>query len=236
MICIGICDDDQYFLNYIENKIREILETENITAEICKLISGTELLKAYEKEGKPFDIIFLDIDMPKIDGIETAEIIREKDEETILIFLTSMEDEVYKTFKYNTFRFIRKSHIDIELEEALKSSLEKLKDERHIFKTTYGDLALNISDILYFEFINRVVYIKTFDNKYETVIKRFKDIESLFENKGFVLIHRSCMINSNYIKNVGNLQITMDNGEKLPVSRYRMEEVKKSFIRAARRG
>ncbi|CCQ95556.1 Two component transcriptional regulator, LytTR family [[Clostridium] ultunense Esp] len=236
MVYIGICDDDRCFLDYIENRIEEIVKAENIVAKIYKINNGIDLLKAYDKKNKPFDIIFLDIDMPKMDGLEVAEIIRKKDEETILIFLTSMEDVVYKAFKYDTFRFIRKSHMDKELEEALQSSLEKLKDEKHIFKTTNGDLSLYISDILYFEFMDRAVYIKTFDGIYKTNIRRFKDIEDIFGHKGFVSIHRSCMVNENYVKSLGNLDIILDNDEKLPVSRYRMEEVKRSFIKVARRG
>lgn len=236
MIYIGICDDDRYFLDYIGSEIEKVLKTEEITFKILKFTNGIDLLKAYDNEDKPFDILFLDINMPEIDGLQVAEITRKKDEKTILIFLTSMEDEVYKTFKYNTFRFIRKSHIDRELEEALQGSLEKLKDEKHIFKTINGDLALYISNILYFEFIDRRVYIKTFDSKHKTTIRRFKDVEGIFKPKGFVSIHRSCIVNQNYIKSVGNLDIILDNEEKLPVSRYKIEEVKKSFIRAARRG
>lgn len=236
MIHIGICDDDRYFLDYIENKIGEILKIKNTVVKIYKMNSGVDLLKAYDNKDKPFDIIFLDINMPKLDGLELAGIIRKRDEETILIFLTSMEDEVYKTFKYETFRFIRKSHINTELQEALESSVEKIKDEKHIFKTANGDLSLYTSDILYFEFMDRAVHIKTFDGIYRTNIRRFKDIEDIFVPKGFVPIHRSCMVNGNYIKSLGNLDITLDNDEKLPVSRYRMEEVKKSFIKAARRG
>ena len=236
MIHIGICDDDRYFLDYIGYKIEKILEKKNISYKIHRLSNGIELLNAYDEKNKPFDIIFLDIDMPKIDGLEVAEVIRKKDEETILMFLTSMDNEVYKTFKYDTFRFIRKSHIDMELDETLKSSLEKLKDEKHVFKTTDGNLSLYISDILYFEFLDRTVHIKTFDSKYKTTIRRFKDIETVFESKGFVSIHRGCIVNENYIKSIGNLDITLDNDEKLPVSRYRIEDVKKSFIKAARRG
>lgn len=236
MIHIGICDDDRYFLDYIENEINKILKIKNIDIKIYKFEKGMDLLKAYDDEDKPFDIIFLDIGMPKLDGLEVAEIIRKRDEESLLIFLTSMEEEVYKAFKYNTFRFIRKSHMNKELAEALESSLEKLKDEKHIFKTLNGDLSLYTSDILYFEFMDRNVYIKTFDTKYKTTIRRFKDIEDKFTSKGFILIYRGCMVNINYIKSIGNLDITLDNGEKLPVSRYRMEEVKKSFIKVARRG
>ncbi|HSH36181.1 LytR/AlgR family response regulator transcription factor [Schnuerera sp.] len=110
MIYIGICDDDRYFLDYIGYKIEKILEKKNISYKIHRLSNGIELLNAYDEKNKPFDIIFLDIDMPKIDGLEVAEVIRKKDEETILMFLTSMDNEVYKTFKYDTFRFIRKSH------------------------------------------------------------------------------------------------------------------------------
>lgn len=236
MIHIGICDDDRYFLDYIENEINKILKIKNIDIKIYKFEKGMDLLKAYDDEDKPFDIIFLDIGMPKLDGLEVAEIIRKRDEESLLIFLTSMEEEVYKAFKYNTFRFIRKSHMNKELAEALESSLEKLKDEKHIFKTLNGDLSLYTSDILYFEFIDRNVYIKTFDTKYKTTIRRFKDIEDEFSSKGFILIYRGCMVNVNYIKSIGNLDITLDNNERLPVSRYRIDEVKKSFIKVARRG
>ncbi|GMG97340.1 LytR/AlgR family response regulator transcription factor [Tepidimicrobium xylanilyticum] len=236
MVYIGICDDDRYFMDYIGRELERILKKKNIDAKIYKFESGMDLLEAYDNEDKPFDIIFLDIGMPRLDGLEVAEIIRKKDEETLLIFLTSMEEEVYKAFKYNTFRFIRKTHINKELKEALESSIEKITDEKHIFKTLNGDLSIYTSDILYFEFIDRNVYIKTFDTKYKTTIRRFKDIEDKFTSKGFILIYRGCMVNINYIKSIGNLDITLDNGEKLPVSRYRMEEVKKSFIKVARRG
>src|SRR5690606_42045572 len=124
MINIVICDDDKNFLSYIENRIIKILEARQENIKIHKFGSGMELLKAYDKGAKPFDIILLDINMPKIDGLELAELIRKEDEGTILIFLTSMEEEVYKTFKYNTFRFIRKTHIDQELEEALLSAMK----------------------------------------------------------------------------------------------------------------
>lgn len=236
MINIAICDDDINFLDLIENKVIKIFEDKRETIRLHKFINGMELIKSYDNQDKPFDIILLDINMPKIDGLEVAEAIRKKDEEVILIFLTSMEDEVYKTFKYNTFRFIRKTHMDDELEEALTSAVTKFAVEKHIFRTTLGDIVLSTDEILYFEFINRVVYIVTFDNKYKTNIRRLRDIEEVFTSKGFVGIHRSCIVNQNYIKTIGNLEITLDNGERLPVSRYRMEDVQKAFIKAARRG
>lgn len=236
MINIVICDDDNNFLDFIEKKIIKILEDNRENIKIHKFRSGMELLRFYRKADKPFDIILLDIDMPNIDGLELAEVIRKEDEESILIFLTSMEDEVYKTFKYNTFRFIRKTHMEQELEEALISAMEKLSTEKHIFKTDHGEIALTTDEIIYFEFMDRVVHIVTFDNKFRTNIRRFKDIEDAFLSKGFVGIHRSCIVNQNYIRAIGDLEITLDNGEKLPVSRYRMEDVKKAFIKAARKG
>jgi two-component system response regulator LytT len=236
MINIGICDDNSYFLDYIEDRIINTLKYGNICANAYKFVDGIELLRAYDNKDKPFDIIFLDIDMPKKDGIEIAELIRKRDEEVLLIFITSMDDEVYKVFKYNTFRYIRKTHIDMELEEALNSAVEKLEGEKHVFKTICGDVALYISDILYFEFMDRVVQIQTFHGKHRTTIRRFKDVEDVFIPKGFIPIHRSCLVNERYIKSIGNLDITLDNEEKLPVSRYRLEEVKRSFISTARRG
>lgn len=236
MINIAVCDDNQHFLGYIEQEIIEALKSIEKAAKVHKFINGIKLLESYSKSDKPFDIIFLDIDMPKIDGIEAAEIIRKKDKKTILIFLTSMEDEVYKTFRYNTFRFIRKSNIDTELKEALENAMGKLTYEKCIFKTVEGEVALYINDILYFEFIDRNVQIITFNHKYMSNIRRFKDIEDVFQSREFIKIHRSCMINENYIKCIGDLDVTLDNGKKLPVSRYRIEEVKKRFVKVARGG
>lgn len=236
MIRIGICDDEKLFLDSLECMVMEVLKDQKKTVIIHKFSSGIELLEEYDQEGDTFDIIILDINMPKVGGIETAKIIREKDEEVILIFLTSMEDKVYKTFKYNTFRFIRKYHIDKELKEALESAMEKLEDEKYIFTTTIGEIELHISEILYFEFYDRVVHIKTFNSEYRTNIRRFKDIEDIFSCKGFVIVYRGNMINKNHIKSIVNTEITLDNGEKMHVSRYRIEEVKKAFIMAARRG
>ena len=96
-------------------------------------------------------------------------------------------------------------------------------------------MALYISDILYFEFMIGL-FNQTFHGKHRTTIRRFKDVEDVFIPKGFILIHRSCLVNERYIKSIGNLDITLDNEEKLPISRYRLEEVKKSFINTARRG
>ncbi len=236
MVNIAICDDEKYFLDYIEYKIIEILKNEEENLRVHKYASGVELLESYEQKTNEFNIIFLDINMPNMDGMEIAEIIREKDKDIILIFLTSMEDKVYQTFRYNTFRFIRKLHIDIELIEALKSAMNSLMDVKHIFQTTVGEIGLCIRDILYFEFADRVVFISTFNGKYKTNIRRFKDIEDIFLSKEFVAIHRGCIVNQNYIKSIGNLHISLDTEEMLPVSRYRVEEVKKAFIRAARRG
>lgn len=236
MINIAICDDDKYLLDYIEYKIIEVSRNEEETLKVHKFIKGIDLLESYEQQTNDFDIIFLDITMPNMDGMEVAKIIREKDKETMLIFLTSMEDKVYETFKFNTFRFIRKIHIDIELVEALKSAIKILKDEKMIFQTTEGEIGLYINEILYFEFIDRVVFISTLNGRYKTNIRRFKDIEDIFLSREFVAIHRGCIINENYIKGIRNLHITLDNEEKLPVSRYRVEEVKKAFISAARRG
>ena len=236
MINIAICDDDKYFLDYISCNIEEVLKDEEKIIAINKFTDGIELLESLRQENTNFDIIFLDINMPNMDGIEVADAIRRKDNEVLLIFLTSMEDKVYQTFKYNIFRFIRKMYIDTELVEALQSAMEVLKDEKYIFQTIEEEIRLYLREILYFEFIDRVVSIRTFSRKYKTNIRRFKDIEDIFLSKGFVSIHRGCIINENYIKSIGNLYITLDTEEKLSVSRYKIEEVKKAFIRAARRG
>lgn len=236
MIQIAVCDDNKVFLDHITYQLYEIIKELHIEAEIHQYNHASQLLELYDQINSPFNIIFLDIDMPDIDGLETAKYIRQRDENVILIFLTSMEDRVFESFEYNAFRFIRKGYIFQELKLALQKAWELLTKEvkLYTFKTKEEEIKLSLGDILYFEFVNRNVEVKTFEQRYSLTIKRFSDIVEQFSDKGFIMIHRGCIVNVKYIRSIGYGDITLDTGEMLPVSRYRVSEIRKAFTENAR--
>ncbi|MCM0647728.1 LytTR family DNA-binding domain-containing protein [Clostridium swellfunianum] len=237
MIRIAICDDDDVILGCVCNKVKAATDKLKIEVDIKTFVDANMLLRD-TNQGNELDILFLDIDMPKMSGFETAEIIRSFNKEVIIIFLTSMEELVYESFKYKPFRYIRKRKLDKELQEALSEAILAVQENsvmyQYIFKTEYGEVKFNIEDILYIECVNRKVFLKTKEEYYGIIGVQFSELVTEFINKDFVMLHRTCIVNLKCIFSIGKIDITLDTGQKLPMSRYKATEVKKAFTLFAR--
>lgn len=232
MIRIAICDDDRIILDYTYNQIKIITDELRKDIYIQAFSDGDEMLTGITKDRGHFNILFLDIDMPIATGFEIAEVIRKFDENLIIIFLTSMEHLVYESFKYKPFRFIRKNRLGEELKEVLNSAItvvDKNKNNHYIFKTEHGTVKICLEDILYIESLNRKIYLKTNKETYNLIGIQYSEIVGELLDKGFVMVHRGCIINLKYIYSIGKIDVTLDNGEKLPMSRYKVSDVKRAF-------
>jgi len=236
VIKIALCDDNNIFLQELRSFIQEYLVNHYIEGETYIYDSGTNFLKCFEKDKFFFDMFFLDIDMPKIDGIEVAKQIRMYNKNLILIFLTSMEDRVYETFHFNTFRFIRKSCMLAEIEECLDKAFRLFENENTLysFKTKDSIVKLATQDILYFTYFNRHVEVWTIHQHYIINVNKFQDVINQFKDKNFISIHKGCIINVRYIKVINKLFIILDNNQKLSISRYKVNEVFEAFTNYAR--
>lgn len=232
MIRIAICDDDKIILEYTYNQIKSINDKLKKNIDIETFLDGNKMLSEDAKKINSFNIIFLDIDMPTINGFQIAEFIRSFNENLIIIFLTSLDELVYESFKYKPFRFIRKNKLDKELSEVLQSAitvLEKNNIQQYHFETEAGTMKLKLSDIIYIECVNRKIYLKSDNKQYRLIGIQFSELVDEFVDKGFTLVHRTCIVNLKYIFSISKLNITLDNGEKLPVSRYKINDVKRAF-------
>lgn len=144
-IRIAICDDDSIGRGLLQESLEYLLQENNLQAEISSYCSGQELLR----EQNRYDILFLDIRMPKINGIRTAEKYREWYEDTIIIFLTSYEDYVFEGYKVNAFRYLKKPMEQEKLREALLSAVSKLEKEYEIDSGMRKDCILSDPKILF---------------------------------------------------------------------------------------
>lgn len=107
MITIFICDDDNIYLNKLEEYFYKFFEENSLNYELKAFTDSKVLLQSIKK--KICDILVLDIDMPEINGIEIAKYIRNFNSDITLIFITNMEHLVFESVKYTPYRFIRKS-------------------------------------------------------------------------------------------------------------------------------
>ena len=135
MINIALCDDEQEFLDRMQNELHQLADKLDFTIETYLYTDGNKVVDLIDRDQENFHILFLDIDMQGISGLEVARKIREKGSDIILIFVSAHEQYVFDSIEYNPFRYIRKRRIEKELPLALRAAcarIEELKAEGKI--------------------------------------------------------------------------------------------------------
>ncbi len=231
---IAICDDDPKIASRLEHNINMIYKRLKVDFSISIFENGTDLIDMIKKDEIRYDILLLDVDMPGISGLEVARILREINEDIIIMFISSYEKYVFDTFEYNPFRYIRKSRIKEELNLALRSAytLYQKRKRRHItIKSEQGEYRVEISEIFYFEIENRKLYVYLTDNRVFSMWKTIKEFINEIGGDDFVKIHSGCAVNMKYIKEYTNYDVILDDGKVLPVSRTGIKILKDELTR-----
>ena len=181
-------------------------------------VSGQELIGSQ----KEYDVIFLDIEMEPINGIETAKILRNKGRKDYIIFLTSHTDYMPEAFKVQAFRFLQKPiQIQQFMESITEAEKDILEDEKFVVSSEKGLVLINQKDIVYIEALGDGSCLHTEKETY--VIKKYlKQWEAILDSSIFFKIHKSYMLGLRYVKvmNESNVELNVDD-ISLPVARRR---------------
>lgn len=220
---IAVVDDEEM----IAGDIKEKLFRYKPDYAIDLYSSGDELLKT-EKE---YDLIFLDIEMPGMNGMDVAMEMRNRGFEGNVVFLTSHTEFMPEAFKVKAFRFLQKPIIDSDLEEAIgESEKEMLNQKKILVQTTEGARLLGIKDIIYFETIRNYTYIHLKQGEIETR-KTLREWMGIVGKEHFYQVHKSYAVALRYMEIVDNEGISLKyTNEKIPVSRRKIKEVKDVFF------
>ena len=223
MVRFAVCDDEQDMINCISDKLRTYYPDK---CEIKTYTDGMNLITDCRHDH--FDAFFLDIGMPGLDGIELAQKIREDDPYVKIVFVTNKEELAHLGYKYGAFRYVRKSNLEQELREtaeSLKAHFDSL-NEYIILKTPTGEVSRPINNIKYFEVYGHDVHLVCNGHE-EQVCGTMKEYDNKLGNNGFIRIHKSYLVNYRYIDSIEMKDIKLTSGEKLPLSRNRVGEVRK---------
>ncbi|MBD5134741.1 MAG: response regulator transcription factor [Lachnospiraceae bacterium] len=233
IINIAVCDDEQESLERILKELYRVASKLKITIETFPYSDENKVVDLIYNNKEDFDILFLDIDMPNISGLEVAKKLREKKSDIILIFISSYEQYVFESIEYNPFRYIRKNRIGKELFLAVKAAhlrLEEMKDTYIVVKTEDSEARIKHSDIMYFETVERKIGIHLSNGEMLAVRKTIKELCEELNDENFIRIHSGCVANAKYIDKFSSYDITLDNGEHLIVSRTRVKNVKTALM------
>ena len=233
---IAICDDEKNIRKLIANKVVK----QYPDAEIIFFQSGEELLLSDES----IDILFLDIQMSGIDGMETARELRKKDKSVILIFVTAVEEYVFQAFDVGAFNYIVKPINDRKFSDVLHRAVdewssqninEKEPEERYVLINNSGvHTKVILDEIVSAEVFNRKVVIHKLDEEIEYYGK-MSDLESL-AGDSFFRPHRAYLINFKYVEKYDATTIYLERGTALMAKQNYPEFVKKYMKYIQKRG
>lgn len=233
MYHFAICEDERDCLSYLAVQIIEAFKGCGESIKLDQYSEGRNLIDAV-MQGKSYDVLFLDIVMPDMDGFEICRKIRTWESDTLVVFISSNEELVFQSFEVQPFTFLRKNKIHTEIVVTAKEIQRKLK-QKNIDKVTIveersGKLhILPVKDTLYVEAQLRCCRIRL---KEEELIVRshFSSLEKQLNPCGFIKVHRSYLVNYRYIYRIENQEILLDGGIRLPISRGRIGDVKMEFM------
>ncbi len=227
---IAICDDESSIRDILKSKIEKYYFSRSIDFSIDCYAGGEELLT---QQIDKIDVLFLDVDMPGMNGMETAGEIRKINKSMIIIFLTAYSEFVFESFKVDTFRYLLKPLKDAELAEVLQAVQDKLyaDDGKYlVFQFQNESYNIKYSDILYIEGMRDKIWIHCKDGTYRWR-GALKKLVELLAGHGYFQVHRSYIINMDKIQKYSSQTVWMENGEEVPISRYKLDAFKEEYIK-----
>ena len=236
MLKMAFCDDELATLRTICALMDEYRVDKNEEMEYITFHNPLDLLSVIEK-GFRFDVLFLDILMPGVNGIETAREIRQYDENVKIVFLTSSSEFALNSYSVNAYFYLLKPLTEESLYRLMDSIMNQCVREqknRFVLKCKSGITQVNCSQIEYCEVIGKTLLLHFANGKVLECNKSLEELQKqLTEYECFIRPHRSYLINMDYIQNISYQAITMNCHATFPIPRGKYSELKDKFLKYA---
>lgn len=217
MLQLAVCDDERVFRSDLRKILGTELELCGIDYHISEFTSGEELIAGMEKAD--CQILFLDIEMKGIDGVEAARRLRETKRQMEIVFVTSYADFVFQGYEVRALNYILKPYEPEKIAAVLHTALEALDIEAekyYVIDQRGGSIRVPLSSVKYFSSDRRTVHAVTTEQEY-TFYEKLSDLETELPDT-FVRIHNRYLVHLKYLEAVRQNTAVVD-GEELPVSR-----------------
>ncbi|MCM1538161.1 MAG: LytTR family DNA-binding domain-containing protein [bacterium] len=214
---IAVCDDEREIREEIGQKIRRFLPD----AEVCLYGSAEELLG---EKSMP-ELLFLDIKMSGMNGMELAEKLRSRNRDVTIIFLTALEEYVYRAFDVGAFHYLLKPVDPVRFYEVLERAVRECRrnkagapargaeEESLTIRSKARTEKVYLSEIVYLEVFNRKVTLHKMQEQME-FYGRLKEFEERLD-ADFVRCHRSYVVNLRYVRRYNGTEVVLENGDSV---------------------
>lgn len=229
MLKVAICDDEKNQLDLLKNTLSIHLDLKGVSYKIYEFESGESLLQSIINEH--YDIIFSDIEMKNLNGIETAKNIRVNNKKSVIIFVTSYPDFVFQGYDVKALNYILKPYKSEKIEQVLNSALDELeyiKDKFYVVESKSKTEKINLTNTFYFTSDKRKINAIMSSG----IVDFYDKLDELEKNlpSFFVRIHQRYLVNLNYVSSVESNKLVINN-EILPISRRRYNSFMVEFAK-----
>ncbi len=234
---IAICDDEKPIRDYIEKCVREVKPD----AFVLQYSDASDMVSA----SFDADILFLDIQMPGMDGMKAARVLRTMGNKTIIVFVTAVEEYVFQAFDVGAVQYIVKPFDRNKLVETIKRAIELAGERRSIedalsetkdsadsesflIKSGGVNRKIILADISYAEVLEHRIILHMKDREQIEYYGKMSDLEKV-AGDDFFRVHRAYLINLSCVKSYDAKTVTVL-GEEIPVARGKYQELVKSYL------
>lgn len=232
VIRYAICDDEPALVEHISDVSENLLKDGHLVYELKKYSNSHELyLDIYD--GVRFDIVLLDIEMPEHSGLEIAKLLKEKQPECLVIFLTSFKEYAVDAFELEIFRYIPKDQLELRFGKYFMEAvnlIRELDEKAYIVEGINSAEKLPFKSIRYLKKQGKYTSIVCTDNRETKVRKPINVVIEELNSPDFVVIDRGCAVNICYISRLCDNEVHLKNGERLAVSRSNLKTVRRILI------
>lgn len=229
-IKIAVCDDNKADQDYVMKLLHEYANENGVILEMQAFTSAEQFLFQYADE-KDYQMIVLDIEMERMNGVELAKKLREDNREIQILFITGYPDYISEGYEVDALHYLMKPVGAEKLVKVMDKAIANLKvAEKVLFIQVHGEtLKVLTKNIYYVEVFSHSCMIHTTEGTVETQTS-ISDLEkNLLE--GFIRVHRSYLVNMEQIRRIAKTEIFLENGDIVPLARRKYKDVNIAFIR-----
>ena len=230
MLHILICDDEPEFASLLKSKITGLPTYSRRMSIECV----TDPRDITVQMARDMDLIFLDIDMGNVNGIQLAAKFREVRKDSILIFVTNYGEYAAEGYEVNAFRFLPKLRIDEKLPDYFEKAVAACQAHARTLNLICDgeETSLAIDTIIYVEIESGLLIFHMDETARPERKSRMtmRKLEEMLTNEGFLRIHSSYLVNMAYIERLLSSGVTLLNGKSLMVSQHNYPEIKKRYL------
>lgn len=233
MYRIGICDDDDIFCTQLENYLEEYAKETEIKVETEIFLSGEDYLRYMEKN-RSLDILFLDIKLSGMDGVSVGQKIRSNlTNETIqIVYVSAVQGYAMSLFQNRPMDFLMKPVQKEDVDKVMREYSRLFDGKKNFFEFHIGKTGYRVAadHIMYFQCDGKKIHIVTSDNNDREFYGSMKDVEKQIDMNTFCVIHKSFIVNINYVSEFRIDEVLMSIGITLPISQPMRKKVRQKIL------